>query len=153
MGQRFLYLSWGDVDRLVEAVAGKVVASGFAPNLVVAVSRGGFVPARILCDCLDVRRLASVQVELYDGMVKRPEPTIVYPVNADVAGLRVLVVDDVADSGASLMMVKGHVEALGAAVRVAALHVKPWSLFAPDYYAECVGSWVVYPWETREKLR
>jgi hypoxanthine phosphoribosyltransferase len=150
---RFLHLNWDDIQSLTETLAQKIVASGFKPDLIVAVSRGGFDPARILCDQLSVRKLASVQLEAYDGMVKRPEPIIVLPVNADVAGLKVLIADDVSDSGASLLKAKKHIEGKGASlVRVATLHIKPWSSFVPDYYAESVDAWVVYPWELKECL-
>ena len=150
---RFLHLSWDDVQRLVEVVAGKIEASGFQPDMVVAISRGGFDPARILCDQLSIRRLASVQVEAYDGMVKRPEPVVVLPVNADLKWKKVLVVDDVSDSGASIVKAKEHaMEKEASDVRVATVHIKPWSKFIPDYYAESVDKWVVYPWELKECL-
>ncbi len=149
----FLHLSWDDVQRLTETVAGKITASGYKPDIVVAVSRGGFDPARILCDQLAIRRLASVQVEAYDGMVKRPEPVVILPVNADLRGKRVLMADDVSDSGASLLVAREHLVERGASeVRIATLHIKPWSRFVPDYYAENVDAWVVYPWELRECL-
>jgi hypothetical protein len=149
----FLHLNWDDIQSLTETLAQKIIESGFKPDLIVAVSRGGFDPARILCDQLSVRKLASVQLEAYDGMVKRPEPIIVLPVNADVAGLKVLIADDVSDSGASLLKAKEHIEGKGASlVRVATLHIKPWSSFVPDYYAESVNAWVVYPWELKECL-
>jgi len=138
---------------LTETIAKKIQASGYKPDLIVAVSRGGFDPARILCDQLDVRRLASVQLEAYDGMVKRPEPVVVLPVNANLSGKKTLLVDDVSDSGASLMKAKEHLIGKKAAeVRIATLHIKPWSKYLPDYYAENVDEWVVYPWELRECL-
>ena len=150
---RFLHLSWDDVQGLVEVVAGKIEASDFRPDIIVAISRGGFDPARILCDQLSIRRLASVQVEAYDGMVKRPEPVVVLPVNADLKWKKVLVVDDVSDSGASIVKAKEHaMEKEASDVRVATVHIKPWSKFIPDYYAESVDKWVVYPWELKECL-
>ncbi|MFQ6053044.1 MAG: phosphoribosyltransferase, partial [Candidatus Bathyarchaeia archaeon] len=73
--------------------------------------------------------------------------------NADVPGLRALVVDDVSDTGESLKVARRHVLSRGASeVRVATLHVKPWSRFRPDFYAEEVDAWIVYPWEPRETL-
>lgn len=150
----FLYLTWCDVQRLAEAVADLVWGEGFQPDLVVAVSRGGFDPARILCDQLDVRRLASLQLANYQGVLDSlAQPKVVFPLNADVEGLRVLLVDDVADSGRSLGLAKRLVEEAGAAeARVATLHWKPWSDFKPDFYAEEVTAWVIYPWEVRESL-
>jgi len=151
----YLFLSWGDVQRLSEELADKVAESGFAPDVLVAVSRGGFDPARILSDQLGVRRLASLQVVYYSGVNERSEvPLVQYPLNADVRGLQVLVVDDVADSGNSLRLVREYVEELGAAeVRVATLHHKPWSVYRPDYYAEDVDKWIIYPWEVRESIQ
>ena len=150
---RFLHLSWDDIQRLTEALAEKIETSGFEPDVIVAVSRGGFDPARILCDQLGVRRLASVQVEAYDGMVKRPEPAVILPVNDKLEGKNVLVVDDVSDSGASLLKVKEYIEGKSAReVRIATLHIKPWSKYMPHYYVESVDAWVVYPWELKECL-
>lgn len=151
----YLFLSWGDVQRLSEELADKVAESGFRPDVLVAVSRGGFDPARILSDQLGVRRLASLQVVYYTGVNERSEvPEVRYPLNADVRGLRVLVVDDVADSGNSLRLVREYVEGLGAAeVRVATLHHKPWSVYRPDYYAEEVEEWIIYPWEVKESVQ
>ena len=149
----FLHLSWEEIQRLTEKLAVKIYASGYRPDMIVAVSRGGFDPARILCDQLSIRRLASVQLEAYDGMVKRPKPIVVLPVNSDLNGKKTLLVDDVSDSGASLMKAKEHlVEKSATEVRIATLHIKPWSKFLPDYYAESVDDWVVYPWELKECL-
>jgi hypoxanthine phosphoribosyltransferase len=150
----FLHLSWDQIQTLTEALAKKIEESGFKPDIIVAVSRGGFDPARILCDQLSIRRLASVQLEAYDGMVKRPEPIVVLPVNADLRGKKTLLVDDVSDSGASLLKAKEHlIEKSAAEVRVATLHIKPWSKYVPDYYSESVDAWVVYPWELKECLQ
>jgi len=155
IGVRLLHLDWEDIQRLAEAVARKVNISGFIPDVVVAISRGGFDPARILCDQLSVQRLASLQVEYYTGVdQRRGAPEIVFPLNADVPNLKVLIVDDVSDSGNSLKTAMDHVCERGASeVRVATLHVKPWSNFRPDYYAEEVEAWVVYPWELVETLK
>ena len=148
---RFLHLSWDDIQRLVEVVASRIKESGFQPDVVVAISRGGFAPARIICDQLNIRRLACVQVEAYDGMVKRPEPVVVLPVNADLTGKKALLVDDVSDSGASIIKARDHLKEKGASdVRIATIHIKPWSRFIPDYYAENVDEWVIYPWELKE---
>ena len=153
-GLRLLHLSWEDVQRLTEEVAEKVRSSGFAPDLIVAVSRGGFDPARILCDQLGIMRLASVQIEYYTGVNKTSRaPRVIYPLNAEVYGVKVLVADDVSDTGTSLKAAMDHVEERGASeVRVATLHAKPWTTFRPDYYAAEVDAWIVYPWEPIESM-
>jgi len=152
--EAYLYLTWMDVQRLSEDLADQIAESGFTPDIIVAVSRGGFDPARILSDELNIRSLASLQVIYYAGVNERSdEPQVKYPLNADIAGLNVLVVDDVADSGSSLSVVKEYVEGLcPREVRIATLHYKPWSNFKPDYYAESADKWIIYPWEPRESI-
>lgn len=152
---RLLHLSWEDVQKLTEDVAEKVRSSGFKPDIIVAVSRGGFDPARILCDQLGVMRLASVQIEYYTGVNRTSRsPQVIYPLNAEVSGLRVLVVDDVSDTGTSLKVAMDHVAGLGASeVRVATLHMKPWTTFRPDYSAAEVDAWIIYPWEPIESMK
>ncbi|MEE8325496.1 MAG: phosphoribosyltransferase [candidate division NC10 bacterium] len=150
-----LHTSWEDVERLSEKLAQKIIESRFEPDLVVAISRGGFDPARILCDQLGIRRLASVQVEFYSGVQDTAEkPRIVYPLNADVRGKRVLLVDDVSDTGDSLMLAKEHVLAGSPGeLKVATLHIKPWTSLRPDYHASETEAWIVYPWEPVESIR
>ncbi len=148
---KFLHLTWSDVQRLTEVVAKKIDASGFKPEIVVAISRGGFDPARIICDQLGIRRLASIQLESYEGMSKSREPAVVFPVNADLHGKRALLVDDVSDSGASIVKARDHLIENGVGeVKLMTLHIKPWSKFKPDYYADETDEWVVYPWEIKE---
>jgi len=152
--ERYLYLTWMDVQRLSEKLADQIAESGFRPDIIVAVSRGGFDPARILSDELNIRSLASLQVIYYAGVNERNDkPQVKYPLNADISGLNVLVVDDVADSGSSLKVVKDYIDNLGPReVRIATLHHKPWSTFEPDFYAESADKWIIYPWEPRESI-
>ena len=152
--ERYLHLTWMDVQRLSEKLADQIAESGFRPDIIVAVSRGGFDPARILSDELNIRSLASLQVIYYAGIRERNDkPQVKYPLNADISGLNVLVVDDVADSGNSLKVVKEYIDSLGPrVVKMATLHHKPWSTFEPDFYAESVDKWIIYPWEPRESI-
>lgn len=152
--ERYLHLTWMDVQRLSEKLADQIAESGFRPDIIVAVSRGGFDPARILSDELNIRSLASLQVIYYAGINERNDkPQVKYPLNADISGLNVLVVDDVADSGNSLKVVKEYIDSLGPReVKMATLHHKPWSTFEPDFYAESVDKWIIYPWEPRESI-
>ena len=150
----FLFLSWDDVQRLSEKVSDLITDSGYKPDLMIAISRGGFDPARIMSDQLNIRKLASLQIIYYTGLNSRKEePEVLFPLNAQVEGLKVLVVDDVSDSGNSLIVVKKYVEEKGASeVKLATLHHKPWSKLIPDFYAEKVDKWIIYPWEPRESV-
>ena len=152
---KFLYMTWDDVQLAAEKTADMIKEDGFEADIMIAVSRGGFDPARIISDQLNIRKLASLQIIYYSRVgEKRDRPEVLYPLNAQVKDLKVLVVDDVSDSGHSLMTVKNYVESLGAAeVKIATLHYKPWSEFKPDYYAEEVDKWILYPWEPNESIQ
>ena len=151
---KFLFLSWDDVQRLSEKVSDLIMDSGYKPDLIIAISRGGFDPARIVSDQLNIRKLASLQIIYYSGLnIRKEKPEVLFPLNAQVEGLKVLVVDDVSDSGNSLIVVKKYVEEKGASeVKLATLHHKPWSKFMPDFYAEEVEKWIIYPWEPKESV-
>jgi hypoxanthine phosphoribosyltransferase len=78
-----------------------------------------------------------------------PNPS---PVN--VSGKKVLVVDEIADTGKSLQLIREHLKARGASeVRIATIYLKPWSIVKPDYYAKETNRWVVFPWEVKETVR
>jgi hypoxanthine phosphoribosyltransferase len=71
MTLEFLFLSWEDVQVLCEKVSDKIIESGYRPDLLIAISRGGFDPARIMSDQLDIRKLASLQIIYYTGLNTR----------------------------------------------------------------------------------
>jgi hypoxanthine phosphoribosyltransferase len=148
-------LSWEQIEKASEIVSSKIMKGGFKPDLCVAISRGGFVPARLICDRLDVSELACVRIEYYSGINETlVEPRITSPLNADAKNKSVLIVDDVADRGNSLILAKKHVQDAGAReIKVATLHYKPWSKIEPDFYALEVESWIVYPWEVFEATK
>ncbi len=151
---KFLFLTWEDVQRLSEKVSDLIKDSGYEADIMIAISRGGFDPARIMSDQLNIRKLASLQIIYYTGLNTRmDEPEVLFPLNAQIEGLKVLVVDDVSDSGNSLIVVKKYVEEKGASeVKLAPLHHQPWSKFMPDFYAEEVDKWIIYPWEPKESV-
>ncbi len=152
---RIARLSWGNVEKDCRTLSKKILTDGFRPDICVAVSRGGFPPARILCDLLGITNLTSIRIEHYSDFDETlAKPRLVFPLNVNVRDMRVLIVDDVADRGDSLMLAKKHVQVNGATeIKVAALHYKPWSKLIPDYYAREYKSWIMYPWEVNETVR
>jgi hypothetical protein len=82
------------------------------------------------------------------------EPTLTQPVSMKIAGKKVLVVDEVADTGKSLKLVKEHIIEKGATeVKIATVYYKPWSIVKPDYYEKETSKWIVFPWEMKEAVR
>jgi hypoxanthine phosphoribosyltransferase len=146
--------TWRQIYSMLLTQAEAISKSSFKPEIVIAVSRGGWLPARVLSDLLEVG-LGSVSVEFYVGIAEtRKAPVLTQSVSVIVAGKKVLVVDDVADSGESLKLVKAHVLQQGAKeIRAATVYCKPWSGVKPDYYTRETRRWVVFPWEIKEAVR
>jgi len=149
-------VSWNRFHALARRLAHLIRASGFRPDMIVAIGRGGYMPARILSDFLDVLDLTSFKIEHYHATRKDRRAVVRYPLNADLGGRRVLLVDDVSDSGDTFALALDHLAACGppAEVRSAALHHKVVSPYVPDYYAQKVVKWrwIIYPWAVAEDI-
>lgn len=151
---KILALTWSDIEASLLALADSINESGYRPDMIVGIARGGWVVARILSDLLDVRDLASIKIEFYRGVDEKVKvPKITQPISASPKGKIVLVADDVADTGESLILAQRHLIDQGArAMKVATIHYKPWSKFRPDFYFLETDDWIMYPWEIRETM-
>jgi uncharacterized protein len=136
-------------------LAHQIKGSGYSPQVIVGVSRGGWPPARIMSDLLENPNLANMKVEFYTniGLTAR-RPKITQPVTSEVLGKRILVIDDVADSGQSLRVALQHLRKKGAReIRVCTLYLKPKSIFKPNHYARTTSKWIIFPWERLEAIK
>jgi len=152
---RFDFVSWREVDACCGLLARRIKHAGFKPDIIVGIARGGWVPARLLSDLLLNRNVASIKIEFYEKAgVPGTKPRITQPVSTSVRGKRVLLVDDVADTGESLAAAVAHLKRRGAKeIKVATLHYKPQSIFKPDFFIGETSDWLVYPWEREETRR
>ncbi len=149
--------TWSDIQKFCKLLSEKIKRSGYRPEAVIAIARGGWVPARIVCDYLDIKELYSIKTEHW-GVVATTtgEARITQPLNVNIKGKRVLIVDDVADTGDTIKVVSEHIkEFFPAEVKVAVIDYKKTSKFVPDFYAAEMESWkwIIYPWSIREELR
>jgi hypoxanthine phosphoribosyltransferase len=146
--------SWNCIYELLLDLAVNIWKSSFKPDIVVGVSRGGWVPARVLSDLLDNSNLANIRVEFYSSINQTIEkPVITQPLSVPVLDKKVLVVDDIVDSGASLRLVHNTLSKAASQVKSAVIYVKPWAGFHPDYFASSTDTWVIFPWELAETIR
>ena len=150
------YISWNHFYRLCGRLYHRVSGSGFEPQLIVAIARGGYPVARVLADFFGSMNLISLKIEHYHGPDKLARATIPYPRPLPVDGRRVLLVDDVSDSGDTFAVAMEHIAQHGtpAELRTAVLHHKTTSSQVPDYYAQRIVKWrwVTYPWAVVEDL-
>jgi uncharacterized protein len=154
-GTKFEAPTWNQIYAMLSRQAEKIRFSSFKPDVIVGVTRGGLIPARILSDLLGIGKLATVGVEFYLGVAEtRSEPVLTQQVCVDVTGKKVLLVDDVADTGKSLLLAREHLNHQSAAeILVATVYRKPLSAVTPDFYEKETECWVVFPWDAKETIR
>jgi hypoxanthine phosphoribosyltransferase len=153
-------VDWNYAYVLCKDVSEEMKAAGFVPEVVVGVARGGWFLARVICDFFLLKELCSLKMEHW-GITAAitGEARLKYGLDDharnQIPGKRVLIADDITDTGDSLKLVVEYVKSLGAAeVRTATMHHKTASPFVPDFYGELMRewSWVVYPWSIHEDL-
>jgi len=153
--EKFEIPSWEQIYTLLLHLARKIQNDNFNPDIIVGVSRGGWTPARVLSDLLENPEIANVKAEFYLGVAEtKKKPVITQSVSVNVKEKKVLVVDDVSDTGKSLRLVKTHLHEQGArVVKMVTLYYKPWSVTIPDFYEKTTRNWIIFPWERKEALR
>jgi hypoxanthine phosphoribosyltransferase len=151
--------SWDEADAWADLVASQVRAKRKVPDTIVALTRGGWVPARLLADRLGIHRLVSIRLQHW-GVTAKPsgKAELTEGLSGPVNGERVLVVDDITDTGESLRLAVEAVKAAGAREVQSAtfLHIAH-ATFVPDYVAEEIPRdrwvWVIFPWNYWEDIR
>ncbi len=149
----FLRISWEEGAKLCEELVRKT--EKYKPDVLIGVSRGGLVPLRIFSDMLDIKKIGVLGIQFYKKIGETMDfPEITHEMPLNIKGKKVLIIDDVADTGKSLIAAKEYIEKKGASeIRTATLHYKPTSEIKPDYFIGTTTKWIVYPWERHEVER
>ena len=142
-------LTWELYGVAGRALAQAVADSGFRPDIVLGIARGGLIPAGSIAYALDCKNLFTVSVEFYTGVESRLDLPVMLPPHLDTSeldGAEVLIVDDVADTGKTLEMVHefctGHVKV----AKTAVLYHKSRSVIVPDFAWRQTDLWINFPW-------
>ena len=158
----FKIFSWRDIDELARQLFNLVKIDGYDPEIILGISRGGWIPARLLSDMFEARYLleghktssilATMQIRVYTGIAEtHTKPVIAQDVGVDIFQKKILLIDDLADSGESLRCALDYLKLKDPKeVRIGTLLYKPWSKVKPEYYAEEATEWVVFPHEYYE---
>jgi uncharacterized protein len=155
------HYSWERIDFLTRRLA-SIIDEPF--DAIVCILRGGAVVGAILANELGIDLMLGMKV-VQNGQVtgvgkigvayEAEHAVMRVPLNdVALAGMRVLVVDDVLDSGETALLVVDEVRRRGAAVvKLATLQIKTYSRFKPDYFVEETTNWIFYPWMSARELR
>ncbi len=144
-------LDWSTFGRAARELAQTIADDGFQPELILGIARGGLFLAGSLGYALDVKNIFLVNVEYYTGVDERLQlPVMLPPIldPSDLENARVLIADDVADTGSTLRLVKEFCSDRVAEVRTAVLYEKPRSSVACEYVWRRTDRWINFPWST-----
>jgi uncharacterized protein len=148
-------MTWDDLGTGARDPAQVVHADGYRPDMILAIARGGLLVAGALAYALGVKNTYTMNVEFYTGVDERlPIPMILPPVPdlIDVSSARVLIADDVADTGATLALVKGFCAGKVAEVRCAVLYEKPRTEVRCEYVWRRTDRWITFPWSADDPV-
>ena len=142
-------LSWAEFGEATRDLARSIADDGFEPDLILSVARGGLLVGAALGYALDVKNAWTMNVEFYTGVDERLDvPMILPPVPnlIDLETARVLIADDVADTGETLALVKGFCIGKVGEVRCAVLYEKSKTIVTCDYVWKRTDLWIDFPW-------
>jgi hypoxanthine phosphoribosyltransferase len=148
-------LHWDEMGEATKALAAAIHADGYRPDVVLAIARGGLIVAASLAYALGVKNTFTMNVEFYTGVDERlPVPMILPPAPdfVDLEGAKVLIADDVADTGATLALVKEFSGVRVGEVRCATLYEKSHSTVKCEYVWRRTDDWIVFPWSAEPPL-
>jgi len=149
---KYVTPSWDQLDELTLQVARQIKESGVKFDLIIALAKGAWPMSRSFFDYTGIKELASLGVKFYRGINKRlDKPEIYQQIPTTIKGKKILIFDDVADTGESLSFTQEYLLKEGASeVKTATLFIKPWSTFMPDFYGADSDAWIIFPFEKRE---
>lgn len=148
----FIAPSWDQLGHLCFKLSRLINTTAKKYDRIVVIAKGGLTWSRVLADYLNIPEIDSVRVKLYRGINSTfKKPQIIQPVKADIKGEKILLFDDVADSGQTMEFVKKLLFKKGAkAVDTATLFYKSSSSVTPDFFDHQTDAWIVFPHEIRE---
>jgi uncharacterized protein len=142
-------MTWELFGTASRELAEKVVAGGFLPDVVVAIARGGLLPGGAVAYALGTKGVGTLNVEFYTDIGQTlADPRVLPPLmdTSELPGSKVLVVDDVADSGRTLALVMDMLAEHGTEARSAVLYTKPRTIIQPDFSWKETDLWITFPW-------
>ena len=152
------FVDFNEIYDMSKKLAFKVTESGYEPELLLAIARSGFVPGRLISDFMGNPNLYALKVEHWLDTTAEHQEDAVIPVRSPlpVKGKRVLVIDDIVDTGRSAVQTLNYLNDLGAKeAKTAVMLYLTVSEHEPDYYTVKQSEWVwfIWFWNRFEDLR
>jgi hypoxanthine phosphoribosyltransferase len=127
----------------------------YQPDIIIGIAQGGTIPTRILTDLLKPPQTTTITIQFYtDIATQKHHPILKQPLTTPINGKKILIVDDISDTGQTLNLAKQHLTKKGATdIKTATLYTKPTTQTTPDYAEKTTIHWIIFPWEIKETIQ
>jgi hypoxanthine phosphoribosyltransferase len=147
---RFFKLSWEQFYKDCLFLGKKIQESKVKIDRLIAISRGGLIPARILSDFLKLP-ISNIVISSYTNLKQLKEPEIIEVSEIDLKDKSILIVDEVSDTGKTFIRaLKYFQEKPVKNILTCAPYIKPKTKFFPNFYQKIIDAWIVFPYDLRE---
>lgn len=152
MAIKYLPLPWSSYNTYTQQLAATILSRDPSVQEIVAISRGGLTFGHVLSDLLRIP-IWTISVQSYTDIQTQGEIKITGRLQTSIDGKHILLVDDVADSGKTMLRAVDYIKEAGAKkITTMTVFYKPHSVFRPDYFAKQTKRWIIFPYETIETI-
>lgn len=153
MDIQYLPVSWEQYHSYAQKLAATILAHEQYFDEIVAVSRGGLTFGHLLSDLLNLP-VCTFTIQSYTDIKEQGEIKITEPLSKPIEGKRILMVDDVSDSGTTIKRALAYVQGFKPqSITVVTMFYKPHSTYRPDFFAKQTTKWILFPYEPTEMIR
>lgn len=152
MNNKYLLLTYPQFLKFVLSICTRVKKDKdkYKIDFIISVQRGGAVMSKIISDILDIP-IRSLTVKAYKGKERSKGTILTEPLSQDIRDKTVLVLDEISDTGKTLLYVKKYLtNKHPKKIIVATMFIKSWTKFIPDIYIKETDKWIVFPYELKE---
>lgn len=152
-GIDYIAPSWEQMGKLIFELGKQILKTQTKFDWIISIAKGGWTWSRTLADFLDMDNMTSVKVKLYKDIGKKQQISLEQelPTSVDIKEKKILLFDDVSDSGKTFVKVRDYLTQRGVkSITTASLFYKPHSILKPDYFVYQTSAWIVFPHEIRE---
>jgi len=148
----YLLPTWDEYHSLARKLARKILTDSIHIDEIVAISRGGLTLGHLLTDLLRVP-ISTFTIQSYTDIQQSGEVKITKPLATPLDGKTVLLVDDVADRGNTMVRAIEYLKMFTPKkIYTLTLYYKPHSVYKPNYYAQTTSAWISFPYEPTEMV-
>jgi hypoxanthine phosphoribosyltransferase len=150
MAIHYLTPNWNTYHSLAQKLAATILDNGSRADEIVAISRGGLTLGHLMSDFLQIP-ISTITIQSYTDIQKQGEITISAKLQNSIKNKHILLVDDVSDTGKTLLRAIKYLKRAGAKkVTTVTLYYKPHSVYRPDYFAKETDRWIIFPHDATE---